>query len=140
MSLTEEEKKQIVDYRLEKSKRTLEDALKIIELKMWVTAANRLYYAAYYAVSALLIYNNINTKTHDGIIRMFNQHFVYTGKIDKELARQYNLLYTMRLTGDYGDCFDLQENDVLPLVEPARIFIAKIGEMLEKSGNKSTSQ
>ena len=37
MSLTEEEKKQIVDYRLEKSKRTLEDALKIIELKMWVT-------------------------------------------------------------------------------------------------------
>jgi len=107
---------------------------------MWVTASNRLYYAAYYAVSALLIYNNINTKTHDGIIRMFNQHFVYTGMIDKELARQYNLLYTMRLTGDYGDCFDLQENDVLPLVEPARIFIAKIWEMLEKSGNETTSQ
>ena len=37
MSLTEEEKKQIVDYRLEKSKRTLEDAKKVIELKMWAT-------------------------------------------------------------------------------------------------------
>ena len=131
MSLTEEEKKQIIDYRLEKSKRTLEDAQKVIELKMWVTAANRLYYAAYYAVSALLISNNINTKTHDGIIRMFNQHFVYTGKIDRELARQYNSLYTMRLTGDYGDCFDLQENDVLPLVKPAQTFIAKIWEMIE---------
>ena len=131
MSLTEEEKKQIIDYRLEKSKRTLEDAQKVIELKMWVTAANRLYYAAYYAVSALLISNNINTKTHDGIIRMFNQHFVYTGKIDRELARQYNSLYTMRLTGDYGDCFDLQENDVLPLIEPAQTFIAKIWEMIE---------
>ena len=131
MSLTEEEKKQIIDYRLEKSKRTLEDAQKVIELKMWVTAANRLYYAAYYAVSALLISNNINTKTHDGIIRMFNQHFVYTGKIDRELARQYNSLYTIRLTGDYGDCFDLQENDILPLVEPAQTFIAKIWEMIE---------
>ena len=131
MSLTEEEKKQIVDYRLEKSKKTLEDAKKVIELEMWVTAANRLYYAAYYAVSALLISNNINTKTHDGIIRMFNQHFVYTGKIDRELARQYNSLYTMRLTGDYGDCFDLQENDVLPLVKPAQTFIAKIWEMIE---------
>ena len=89
---TEEEKKQIVDYRLEKSKKTLEDAKKVIELEMWVTAANRLYYAAYYAVSALLISNNINAKTHDGIIRMFNQHFVYAGKIDRELARQYNSL------------------------------------------------
>ena len=131
MSLTEEEKKQIVDYRLEKSKKTLDDAKKVIELKMWVTAANRLYYAAYYAVSALLISNNINTKTHDGIIRMFNQHFVLPGKIDRELARQYNSLYTMRLTGDYGDCFDLQENDVLPLIEPAQTFIAKIWEMIE---------
>jgi uncharacterized protein (UPF0332 family) len=92
MSLTEEEKKQIVYYRLEKSKKTLEDAQKVIELEMWVTAANRLYYAAYYAVSALLISNNINAKTHDGIIRMFNQHFVYAGKIDRELARQYNSL------------------------------------------------
>ena len=73
----------------------------------------------------------INTKTHDGIIRMFNQHFVLPGKIDRELARQYNSLYTMRLTGDYGDCFDLQENDVLPLIEPAQTFIAKIWEMIE---------
>lgn len=133
MSLTEEEKKQIVLYRLEKSKHTLDDAQKIIELNMWATAANRLYYAAYYAVSALLVLNNINAKTHDGIIRMFNQHFVYTGKIDRELARQYNSLYTMRLTSDYGDCFDLQENDVLPVVEPAKTFIAKIWEIIENS-------
>ena len=34
MSLTEKEKKQIVDYRLEKSKKTLDDAKKVIELKM----------------------------------------------------------------------------------------------------------
>lgn len=64
---------------------------------------------------------------------MFNRHFVYTGKIDRELARQYNSLYTMRLTGDYGDCFDLQENDVLPVVEPAKTFIAKIWEIIENS-------
>ena len=62
---------------------------------------------------------------------MFNQHFVLSGKIDRELARQYNSLYTMRLTGDYGDCFDLQENDVLPLIEPAQTFSAKIWEMIE---------
>ena len=97
---------------------------------MWATGANRLYYSAYYAVSALLISHNIATKTHDGVVRMFNQHFVATGKIDKELARQYNLLFTMRLTGDYGDCFDLQENDIVPLIEPAEIFIGKVWEML----------
>lgn len=118
MSLTDEEKRLVVAYRIEKSKKTLNDARKVLNLDMWVTGANRLYYAAYYAVSALLIANGLNAKTHEGIIRMFNMSFVNTGKIDKELGRQYNRLFTMRITGDYGDCFDLQETDVKPLLTP----------------------
>lgn len=133
MSLTDEEKKQIVEFRLEKSQKTLSDAKKVIEMEMWVTGANRLYYAAYYAISALLIVNGITAKTHEGIIRMFNMQFVNTGKIDKELGRQYNRLFSMRITGDYGDCFDLQEADVSPLLDPTIRLIDEVGKLINSN-------
>lgn len=126
MSLNDEEKKMVIAYRLDKANKTLYEAQKVIELSLWATAANRLYYAVYYAVSSLLIAKGLNAKTHEGIIRMFNMHFINTGKIDMELGRQYNRLFTMRITGDYGDCFDLQETDVKPLVEPASQLITKV--------------
>ena len=130
MNLTDEERKQVVAYRQEKAGKTLEDAQKVIELGMWVTGANRLYYAAYYAVSALLIANGMNAKTHEGIIRMFNMQFVNTGKIGKELGRQFNRLFSMRLTGDYGDCFELQEADVKPMLAPTERLIAEVRKLI----------
>lgn len=137
MSLNDEERCQVVLYRLEKAANTLLDAEKVIELKMWATGANRLYYAAYYAVSALLVANGISAKTHEGIIRMFNQFFVATGKIERELGRQYNGLFTMRLTGDYGDCFDLQEEeDVAPKVEPTRKLLEAVDQLARKAIDK----
>lgn len=129
MSLNDEERYQVVAYRLEKASNTFQDAEKVIKMQMWDTGANRLYYAAYYAVSALLIASGISAKTHEGIIRMFNQKFVATGKIDRELGRQYNGLFTIRLTGDYGDCFDLQEEDVAPKVEPTRKLIEAASQL-----------
>lgn len=136
MSLNDEERKQVVTYRLEKAHNTLSDAEKVIDMGMWAAGANRLYYAAYYAVSALLIANGHTAKTHEGIIRMFNQHFVMNGKVDREMGRQYNILFTMRLTGDYGDCFDLQEKDVAPMVEPARQLIETVSKLAVNSLSK----
>lgn len=133
MSLNDDERKQVVSYRLEKAHNTLSDAEKVIGMGMWAAGANRLYYAAYYAVSALLIANGYTAKTHEGIIRMFNQHFVMNGKVDREMGRQYNILFTMRLTGDYGDCFDLQEKDVAPMVGPARQLIETVSQLAAKS-------
>lgn len=57
MSLNIEEREAIVRFKIEKSYRTLEEAKGNVTLKFWPAAANRLYYAAYYAVSALLVAN-----------------------------------------------------------------------------------
>ncbi len=65
MSLNSEEISAIVTYRLEKSARTMEQAKSNIPLKYWELVANRIYYAAYYAISALLIANGHTAKTHE---------------------------------------------------------------------------
>lgn len=91
--------------------------------------ANRLYYAAYYAVSALLIANHIPAHTHDGNINQFGLHFIKTGVVDKTYGKLLRRLFSMRLTGDYSDRFDLVEDDVQPLMEPTERFIQLMESM-----------
>ena len=84
MQLTEEERKAIVVYRLEKAESALVEAKDCVSLNHWNLAANRLYYAAYYASSALLISAGHAAKTHDGTIGMIGQHYVRTGVLTNE--------------------------------------------------------
>ena len=51
MSLTAEERKAIIEYRLEKCESTFSDVEKVVEFGMYNTAANRLYYAFYYVAA-----------------------------------------------------------------------------------------
>ena len=62
--LTDTDRTEIVKYRLEKAYRTYNEAIGSIENGYVETAANRLYYAAYYAVSALLISYKYEASTH----------------------------------------------------------------------------
>lgn len=134
MSLNQEERTAVVTYRLEKAERALMQAKANLPLQTWEVIANRLYYSAYYAVSALLIADgHPAVKGHDTIVRMFGLYFVKTGKSCPEHGKLYNKLYTLRLTGDYNDHYNLEEEDILPLVSPAEEFIAKVTAMAKQS-------
>lgn len=132
MSLSNEERKAIVESRIEKALRAYEQAKGVIPLGYWETIANRLYYAAYNAVSALLIANGDNAQTHAGVTHLFGMRFVNTGICSKDDGRLYHKLFTMRQTGDYDDTYGLSDIDVLPLVEPAGEFIKKIVDMAKE--------
>ena len=133
MSLNQEEREAIVTYRLEKARKTMEQAKCNLPMHFWELVANRMYYAAYYAVSALLIANGHTAKTHETIVRIFGLHFVKTGIFSTEQGHLYNKLFSLRLTGDYNDYFDLEEADVLPLVAPTEQLIADVSKMALES-------
>ena len=128
MSLSNEERRAVVEFRIEKSLRALEQAKGVVTLKYWETIANRLYYAVYNAVSALLIANGDTAQTHNGVIHLFGLKFIKTGILPTEAGRLYHKLFTMRQTGDYDDTYGLAEEDVLPYVEPAEKFIKQVIE------------
>ena len=133
MSLNQEEREAIVTYRLEKARKTMEQAKCNLPMHFWELVANWMYYAAYYAVSALLIANGHTAKTHETIVRIFGLHFVKTGIFSTEQGHLYNKLFSLRLTGDYNDHFDLEEADVLPLVAPTEQLIADVSKMALES-------
>ena len=138
MGLTDENRKDIVAYRSERAFVALEQAKGNLQMGYLEITANRLYYAAYYAASALLIANEIRVKSHEGCIGQFNLHFVKTGLVPLEMGKLFSTLFDMRLTGDYSDRFDLTEDDVVPNIQPTEDFIVKVSDMAkEKLGLKT---
>jgi len=97
----------------------------------WTLAANRLYYAAYYASKALLIQNGIVAKSHEGVIGMIGQKFVVTGVISKEDAKLLARLQNMRKTGDYDDFIEWHQEEVEPLFEKVENYVNKIKSLVE---------
>ena len=132
MGLTDENRKDIVTYRIERAFIALEQAKGNLKMGYLEITANRLYYAAYYAASALLIANEIRVKSHEGCIHQFSQHFVKTDLVPLEMGKLFSKLFDMRLTGDYSDRFDLTEEDVVPNIQPTEEFIIKASGMAKE--------
>lgn len=130
--LTPQERYDIVRYRMENAQRTLNEIEDLVSLKYYNTAANRMYYACYYAACALLIANKINTKSHDGVKQMFSLHFIKTGFLPMRLSRIYSTLFKQRLSGDYDDMFDNTVESVTELHPQAQEFISAVKEKVDQ--------
>jgi len=130
MTLRKEDRNALVTLRLEKAKKTLIEAKDNIELGHWHAATNRLYYACFYAVCALLVQKGITARTHSGVVNQLGLHFVKEGLISEEQNKLYVRLFGLRQTGDYDDWIILQEDDVTPFVEPVQTFIEEIENLI----------
>lgn len=130
MTLSDDERDALVSYRIQKAFDTIKEAKGISSLGYWNAVANRLYYACYYATTALLIKNSFQAQTHRGVITLLGMHFIKTGKISENSGKLFSRLFELRQTGDYDDLFDLSAEDVQPLLEPAKNYIEEISNLL----------
>ena len=123
--------KDLIEYRLNRAKDTLDDARILAEKSKWNSTINRLYYAAYYAVTALLLKSDLRTTTHNGVKSNFSEHFIKPNLISKELGKIYSQLFTWRQKGDYDDLFDFEKDKVVPYFEPVKELIDTIEKIIK---------
>lgn len=124
--------KELVSYRLQRARETLADARILADAGRWNPCVNRLYYACFYAVSALLVQEGLSSSKHTGLRSLFNRHFVKTNKVPKEKARIFNDLFERRQEGDYVDFVSFKESQVLPWLPEAEAFVENIAVLVEK--------
>jgi len=136
MGLTDDERKAVVLLRLDNARQTLEDAKIIANNKLWKAAANRLYYACFYAASALMVKFGFEAKKHSGIIRLLGLHFVSKNLISNELGDVYYKLFALRQKGDYDDWIVVNESDIMPLFFPAEKFINEVENLINNNKTK----
>ena len=132
-SLTEEERRLLVSYRIQRAKETLAEADSLIKDGFYNAAVNRLYYACYYAVIALLVQNSIVAHTHQGVKQMFSLHFVVNNKISKQYSNFYGRLFNDRMSGDYDDFVQYDSEMMTELRPQAEEFIIIIEKELQKT-------
>ena len=93
-------------------------------------AINRLYYACYYIVIALLIKNGVSAQTHAGTKQMLGLQFVVNGKLAPKISSIYATLFEKRHSSDYDD-FAYYDNETLEKLYPqAKEFIETIEKLL----------
>ena len=130
MGLKETERKDLVKYRLEKAYSTLAEIQVLLDSKFYRTAANRLYYACFFAATAVLINDGHETHTHNGVKTLLGLHYVKENRIEKAQGNLFKQLFNLRQTGDYEDWIDIDEQDVAPLIEQAWRFIQEIEKLI----------
>ena len=79
MSLGDEERKIMVEFEIERAHRLIDQFPILENAKLWDTLANRMYYAVFHAVTALLIKNGLHAESHQGTSVLFSKHFVKEG-------------------------------------------------------------
>ncbi len=130
-TLDEQSRAELVKYRISRADEAIQEAQLMANDCHYNAAVNRLYYACFYAVQALLVKHGILSSTHAGVKTMLSLHFVSKGVIDVEYGKTFSRLFEIRHSGDYDDfvyCDKEMTDHYTPLAEA---FIQKIKELLE---------
>jgi len=121
----------LLKYRLEQAHDSLEEAKLLLKEKMSMRVVmNRLYYAMFYAVLALLQEKQIGTSKHIGVISLFDKEYVKHGIFDKEMSKILHRAFELRQKGDYMELMDIREEDVQEILPKAVNFVKEIERYL----------
>lgn len=128
--MIEDVRQDIVAYRLCKANQLLHDVDVLFENELWNSTINRMYYACFHAVSALLIKNGIQVKTHMGVRQAFGLHFVKTGLISLEFGRVFSRIYDKRQSSDYDDFIEFTKEEVEKLYPQIKAFVMAVEKLV----------
>ncbi len=120
-----------IKYRLQKSAQSIKEAKLLMENGLNDTAMSRLYYAAFYAINALLAIDGFNPKTHSGTKSIFNKEFILTGKIETRFSDFYSFLMAKRFEADYEDFVFIDETRLQSLLKETEEFVATIKAIIK---------
>jgi uncharacterized protein (UPF0332 family) len=130
-TLTQEQRISIVRYRIESAENTLAEVDTHRANGFYNTAVNRLYYACYYAATAILIANGIEVKSHDGVRMNLGKNIVQEGILTPEQGRYFSRLFSKRSTGDYDDFFNHNIETVDELMPDAKLFVQSVKNWID---------
>lgn len=128
----DDRRKDLASYRLNQSKDSLKVAEMCFENGILKDAINRSYYAAFYAIKAVLALEEVDFRRHKDVIGYFNKTYIATEKFPKELGRRTARLQQMRERSDYDDFFIVSQNDTKSQIESAELIIQEVEGYLVK--------
>jgi uncharacterized protein (UPF0332 family) len=113
-----------IELKIKKALALMDEVEALIQHKFYTTAISRLYYSCFHATKALLLTQDIVTKTHSGVSTLLHQHFVLPDLFDSKHASFFNKLMKKRIHDDYSDFMISNQEEVEEFIKPAKEYLS----------------
>ncbi len=123
--------KEIVSYWMEKANDSLNAAQDDLKAGRLSFSVNRIYYACFYAVSAVLLQRGLKFKKHSGVRAAFHKHIVKTGLISREHGQFYDEIFEARQRGDYIELVRFEKEQVEKWLQQASEFVRAVRALIK---------
>jgi len=131
-----EKKRELALYRVRQAEESLDEAKYLFDgYKSPRSVINRAYYAMFYAVLAMLVFESYSSSKHSGVLSYFNRQYVKTGLFSEDLGRAVNKAFDLRQRGDYREKVVLTREQVAPFLNWAKEFVDFVRVFLKDSGS-----
>ena len=97
---------------------------------LYKDSINRSYYAAFYAIKAILALGTVDFKRHKDVVAYFNKEYVATGVFPRELGKRIGTLKQLREKSDYDDFYIASKEKAIEQYATAEQVIKSIKEYL----------
>jgi uncharacterized protein len=124
--MREQDFKPLIDYRLAQAGEALKDAEFLLGAGRHRAVANRLYYAAFYAVLAVLLTKRLEFSRHSAVIAFFDKEFIRTGILPREYSRTLHRAFSQRQQDDYMPFVEMDPDELEQLLLDIRAMVGGI--------------
>lgn len=119
-------------YRMRNAVDTLDTAKLCMEHQRYKDTINRCYYAAFYAIKAVLALEEIDFRRHKDAVAYFNQNYVATNIFQREIGKQLGRMKRKREASDYDDFYVASYTEALEQYKAAEMIVKNIKGFLKK--------
>lgn len=122
-----EKQKELARYRVQQAEESLDEARFLLAGgKSTRSVINRAYYAMFYAVLALLVYEEFSSSKHSGVLSYFNRRFIKGGAFDKSLGLWLGKAFELRQRVDYREQVEPAREQATQILDQADRFIKAV--------------
>jgi len=118
----DDKKLNLAKYRLNRAAEKLEIAKYSLEKGLFIPSLSNSYYSIFHSTRALFAFEAIDSKTHKGVIHLFNLHFVRPGLLPAKLNSILTGALEMRLDSDYQDFYVVNRKETQEQYDNAVYF------------------
>lgn len=125
---------ELSQYRIQEAKESLKVAEHCLREEWYKDSINRSYYAAFYAIKAVLALGTIDFKRHKDVVAYFNKEYVARNVFPRELGRRLGMLKQLREKSDYDDFYIASKEQADEQYHTAEYIIANVDNYLDLQG------
>ncbi len=127
----QDKNRDLSSYRISLAKETLANAELCLVNGFYRDCINRSYYAAFYAIKAVLAIEGVDFKRHKDVVAYFNKTYVADGRFSRELGKRLGRIKMMREESDYSDFFTVSREDAEVQIKTAEYTIQLVEDFLK---------